>query len=138
MLSVRFCYSWNFFRNIDFQRRNYGKTLIGKWNCENSLRFCAITHKLKQIESKFKKYTQENPCGYIYCEPRPSRLHTLCLTDVLKKYSIISENSLYFPSHGVEQIGGYPDPPTTWYSTLIQNFMVHNVYKHKAFLGGVF
>ena len=39
-----------FFENIDFQRRNYRKTLIGNNIFESRVRLLAFTQKLLQIE----------------------------------------------------------------------------------------
>ena len=38
------------FENIDFQRRNYRKTLVGNNNFESRVRLIAFTQKLLQME----------------------------------------------------------------------------------------
>ena len=38
------------FENIDFQRRNYRKTLVGNKNFESRVRLIAFTQKLLQME----------------------------------------------------------------------------------------
>ena len=38
------------FENIDFQRRNYRKTLVGNKNVESRVRLIAFTQKLLQME----------------------------------------------------------------------------------------
>ena len=53
-----------------------------------------ITQKPRQIESKFKKRIQNNPCSYISREPQYCAIFGRFLTDILKLYSIISKNSL--------------------------------------------